>query len=108
MSGRPQVTLPDFTVLFCAHCLEPMRETWPAGAGLAALGMFNAFLEDPRALIMTEQKVENVPAVMNRVRPVCEWLGRKKTREVIQLALDGKCYGHSGSPPAPDPKTPHP
>ena len=105
--SNPQVTLPDFPVMVCGHCLEPLRLTWPAGAVLAALGLFNAFLEDDRALVLTEGKIENVNAAMTKVRPVCEWIGRKKTREVIQAALDGKCYGHK-TPPQPDPSTPHP
>jgi hypothetical protein len=105
--SNPQVTLPDFPVMFCGHCLEPLRVTWPAGAGLAALGLFNAFLEDDRSLVLTEGKIENVNAAMTKVRPVCEWIGRKKTREVIQAALDGECYGHK-TPPQPDPSTPHP
>lgn len=105
---RPQITLPDFTVMFCRHCLEPLRITWPAGAGLAALGLLNAFLEDPRAIAATGGDVAKIPEAMTRVRPVCEWIGRKKASEVIQAALDGKCYGHNGAPPEPDPTTPHP
>lgn len=108
MSENPQITLPEFPVMFCGHCLEPMRVGWPVGAGLAALGLFHAFLEDDRALVLTGGNVENTNAAMQSVRPVCEWIGRKKTRLVIQAALDGKCYGHEGKPPLPDPATPHP
>lgn len=105
---RPEVILPDFKVMFCAHCLEPLRITWPAGAGLAALGLLNAVLEDDRAVVATGGDVANIPPFMESVRPVCEWVGRKKASEVIQAALDGKCYGHKGNPHTPDAATPHP
>ncbi len=59
--NRPTVMLPEFPVMFCAECLEPLRVAWPAGAGLAAIGMFNAFLEDPRALILTDQLLKRIP-----------------------------------------------
>ncbi len=106
--ANPQIVLPEFTVMFCPICMEPLRPAWPKGAGLAAVGMFNAFLEDVRTRSLIAGDVERAPAAMIRVKPVCEWLGRTKSSEVIQAALDGKCYGHKGPPPIPDPGPPSP
>lgn len=109
MSGqRPLVKLPDFPVLFCARHLHPLKAAWPAGAGLAALGLFNAFQADERAIRRSCGRVEKLPKIMQQVKPVCCWLSLGVAEEVIQLALDGKCYGmpvpptgESYTPPAP-------
>jgi len=87
--------------MWCDRHLSPLRETWPAGAALAMLGLFNAACRDDRLQAETGGITEKIPDVLRAHRPVCCWLesgiGALGVAErVIQLALDGKVYGKDG------------
>jgi hypothetical protein len=82
--------------MWCSRHLVPLKEAWPKGAGLAMLGLFNAFAADPRIVTAAHGKVGELPLVINAYKPLCCFVGDEVMAEVTRLALEGTIYGESG------------
>jgi hypothetical protein len=83
---------------WCSRHLEPFRATWPAGMGMAMIGLLNATVRDERIQARTGGKVENLQRAFDEVKPLCCFVGDPIVHEVVQMALDGKVYGEASHP----------
>lgn len=81
--------------MFCDKHLLPLKDKWPKGAGQAMLGLFNACVENDEILKRSGGNTDNLPLVLNSIKPVCCFLEEGKADEVVSLALEGKIYGES-------------
>ena len=77
---------------WCPRHLAPLRPNWPAGAGLAMLGMFNAAVSDKRIQAACDGDVKNLANVMRIIRPVCCYLGEGMADRIIAEALAGRVW----------------
>lgn len=80
MTEPPGVNL-DFAVHWCPKHLEPFREEWPNGAGVAMLLLLNAAVSDERIAAAAPKdldgaaKVESLDAVLLEHSPLCCFVG---------------------------------
>lgn len=94
---QPEVEL-DFTVHWCARHLEPFREGWPSGAGVAMLRLFEAAINDERIIAAAPKnaeglaKTESLDAVLREHSPLCCFVG--------DAALEGIYREVEKEPPA--------
>lgn len=91
MSDQPQVTL-DFERDWCDRHLEPFRAHWPAGASLALIGLFEAFVADPRTAAMCPHDAEGkadanaLQPLVLECSPLCCYIGEDAMRDVYAKA----------------------
>ncbi len=98
MSSSPQIVLPEAGEVWCNHHLRPLKARWPAGFALAHLGLFYAFLNDKRGLVLCGGDASATPRCMRQVAPVCCWLAEGVAETIVAEALKGKCHGMPTQP----------
>lgn len=72
--GKPAVAL-AFETTWCPRHLEPYREGWPSGAGVAMVLLFKAFTEDARAQEMAGGDAMRLSAIAAECSPLCCFVG---------------------------------
>jgi hypothetical protein len=82
----------DFTRDFCNRHREPLRERWPAGAGIAIVLLFDAFVSDPRVIAMAPMKdgvadADAIPRLVAECSPLCCFVGDAIMAEIMAEAL---------------------
>lgn len=100
--GTPQVEL-DVERDFCARHLEPFRDHWPAGVGVAMTALFGEFVHDPRTPEMLPHDAEGkadahaLQALILETSPLCCWLPDEAMARIYKLASEAT--GHPIDPP---------
>jgi hypothetical protein len=61
----------DFSTHWCPRHLAPYRATWPRGAAVAMVRLFESFTADPRVEEMTGGDVMRLAAVVLECSPLC-------------------------------------
>jgi hypothetical protein len=82
----------DFSRDFCDRHREPLRERWPAGAGIAIVLLFDAFASDPRTIAMAPMKdgvadADALPRLVAECSPLCCFVGDEIMNEIMVEAL---------------------
>jgi hypothetical protein len=72
--GKPRVAL-EFSTVWCPHHLGPFRIGWPAGAGVAMVKLFQAFVADERVTEMAGGDAFRLAAVVHEHSPLCCFVG---------------------------------
>lgn len=72
--GVPAVAL-EFSTTWCMRHLEPFRASWPDGAAVAMLELFNAFVADARVPELTGGDAMRLAAVVHEWSPLCCFIG---------------------------------
>lgn len=89
MTDKPNVNL-DFSVHWCDRHLEPFREDWPSGAGVAMLRLFDAVVQDERIAAAApknakgEPKTESLNAVLLEHSPLCCFIGDERMKAIYE------------------------
>ena len=87
MTEPPKVNL-DFSVHWCTKHLEPFREEWPGGAGVAMIHLFEAAVSDERIVAAVPRsadgsaKAESLDAVLLEYSPLCCFIGDERMRTI--------------------------
>lgn len=93
--------------LWCDKHLGPLRAEWPAGAGAAMVGLFNAAVRDERVIRRCGggATVKGDTALLNRalaeLSPVCCLLGDEIMHMVIGYAKEGQIFNGENGPMEP-------
>lgn len=82
-AGVPAVAL-EFSTAWCMSHLEPFHEEWPAGAGLAMLKLFEAFVADERVAKMTDGDAMRIAAVVHEWSPLCCFVSPEALAQVYR------------------------
>lgn len=89
MTDHPGVNL-DFEVHWCAKHLEPFRDGWPSGAGVAMMRLLEAALDDERIVgaapkdVEGKAKTESLDAVLREFSPLCCFVGDERMRNIYE------------------------
>lgn len=89
MSEAPNVHL-DFQVHWCPEHLEPFRERWPEGAGVAMIRLFEAAVADERILAAAPRNAEgkamgaSLDALLLEHSPLCCFLGAEVMQAIYK------------------------
>jgi len=87
MTDNPKVYI-GFETHWCAKHLEPLRENWPMGAGLAMMRLFETVVADSRIIAAAPKdaqgkaKTDSLNAVLIEYSPLCCFVGEEAMRKI--------------------------
>lgn len=70
MPERPRIEL-EWAVHWCPVHLEPFRDRWPTGAGVAMLRLLDAAVADKAIAEHAGNQAESLDAVLREFSPLC-------------------------------------
>lgn len=85
MTDGPRVEL-DWRRDWCPRHLEPLRESWPSGAALAMVELFERVTRHPRILTATQGDAHRLEPVISEFGPLCCLIGDEAMAEVYAKA----------------------